>query len=146
VTDADADVVEQTLRIEARPETVWRYWTDPARMCEWWGATAELEPRPGGACVVEMGNGGVMRGEFLELVPHERIVFTFGWDPHEGAPNVPPGSTRVEITLTAAGDDTILALRHTGLPVGVRDEHRAGWGHFLPLLLDAVSRKTTGQQ
>ena len=41
MTDAETAVVEQTLRINARPETVWRYWTDPARMCDWWGAAAE---------------------------------------------------------------------------------------------------------
>ena len=41
-------IVEETVRIAARPETVWRYWTDPERMCAWWGAAAELDPRPGG--------------------------------------------------------------------------------------------------
>jgi uncharacterized protein YndB with AHSA1/START domain len=138
VTDAGTTVVEQTLRISARPETVWRYWTDPERMCDWWGAAAELDARPGGACVVEMGGGGVMRGEYVELVPHERIVFSFGWDPTEGGPDVAPGSTLVEVTLTPDGDDTILALRHSGLPAASRDEHRAGWGHFLPLLADAA--------
>jgi uncharacterized protein YndB with AHSA1/START domain len=131
-------VVAQTLRIHARPETVWRYWTDPERMANWWGA-AELDPRAGGTCRVEMGGGPVMRGEYLELVPHERIVFSFGWDPTEGAPAVPPGSSRVEITLTADAGDTILQLRHTGLPVADADGHRSGWSHFLPLLADAAA-------
>jgi uncharacterized protein YndB with AHSA1/START domain len=139
LTEHEGAVVEQTLRIEARPETVWRYWTDPQRMCEWWGAAAELDPRPGGACVVEMGGGGVMRGEYIEIVPHERIVFSFGWDPTDGAPDVPPGSTRVEVTLTADGDDaTVLALRHTGLPASSADGHRGGWGQYLPLLATAA--------
>src|SRR5215218_8345422 len=93
----DSTVVEQTLRIAARPETVWRYWTDPERMTAWWGAAAELDPRPGGACVVEMGGGPVMRGEYLELVPHERIVLSFCWLPAEGVPDIPPGSTTVEV-------------------------------------------------
>jgi uncharacterized protein YndB with AHSA1/START domain len=140
VTDADRSVVEQTLHIDARPETVWRYWTDPERMCDWWGATAELDPRPGGVCIVEMGGGGVMRGEFVEVVPHERIVFSFGWERSESGPDIAPGSTRVEVTLTPDGDGTILALRHTGLPVALSAEHRAGWAHFLPLLASAVSR------
>lgn len=138
MTEADTTVVEQTLRINARPETVWRYWTDPQRMCHWWGTAAELDPRPGGACVVEMGGGGIMRGEYVELVPHERIVLSFGWDPTEGGPAIAPASTLVEITLTPEGDDTILTLRHTGLPAAVRDDHRAGWQHFLPLLAGAA--------
>jgi hypothetical protein len=66
-TGPDSRIVEQTVRISARPETVWRYWTDPQRMCDWWGAAAELDPRPGGACRVEMGGGPVMRGEYLDL-------------------------------------------------------------------------------
>jgi len=32
VTDIDSNVVEQTIRIAASPETVWKYWTDPERM------------------------------------------------------------------------------------------------------------------
>ena len=141
-TDDDTTIVEQTLRIAASPETVGRYWTDPERMCDWWGAAAELDPRPGGACVVEMDGGGTMRGEYVELVPHERIVFSLGWDPTDGAPAVPPGSSLVEITLTADGNDTILALRHSGLPVAAREEHRGGWGHFLPLIATAAGRST----
>ena len=86
-----------------------------------------------------MGGGGVMRGEYLELVPHERIVFSLGWDRTDGAPDVAPGSTRVEVTLAADGDDTILVLRHTGLPVSAAEKHRVGWGHFLPQLA-AVAR------
>ena len=81
MTEPDTRLVEQTVRISARPETVWRYWTDPQRMCDWWGAAAELDPRPGGTCRVEMGGGPTMRGEYLELVPYERIVFSFGWEP-----------------------------------------------------------------
>jgi uncharacterized protein YndB with AHSA1/START domain len=141
VTEADRTVVEQTLRIAARPETVWRYWTDPERMCAWWGSAAELDPRPGGVCVVDMGGEGpVMRGEYVELVPHERIVLTFGWDPFHGTDlGVPPGASRVEVTLTPDGDDTILALRHTGLPPAAAAEHRGGWETFLPLLAAAAA-------
>jgi uncharacterized protein YndB with AHSA1/START domain len=134
MTEADPSTYEQTVRIEARPETVWRYWTDPSRVCTWWGVRTELDPRAGGACVVETGGGAVMRGEFIELVPHERIVFSFGWDPTEGAPAVPPGSSRVEVTLTPDGDATILVLRHSGLPTEVAAQHRAGWGGALELL------------
>ncbi|MGQ0774053.1 MAG: SRPBCC family protein [Pseudonocardiales bacterium] len=139
MTEPEPKIVEQTLRISARPETVWRYWTDPQRMCDWWGAAADLDPRPGGTCRVEMGGGPVMRGEFLELVPYERIVFSFGWEATDGAPAVPPGSTRVEVTLVADDGDTVLTLRHTGIPAAHADEHRSGWGHFLPLLAAAAS-------
>ena len=140
-SDADGGVVEQTVRIAARPETVWRYWTDPQRMCDWWGSVATLDPRPGGRYEVEMGSGRTMRGEYLELVPHERIVFSFGWEPTDGAPAIEPGSTRVEVTLTPDAGDTILTLRHTGIPAAFADLHATGWSHFLPLLVDAADER-----
>lgn len=138
MTGTEDGAVEHTIRIGARPETVWRYWTDPQRMCDWWGVAADLDPRPGGICRVEMGEGPVMQGEFVELVPYERIVFTFGWTTPDGPSPVPPGSTRVEVTLAGQDGDTILTLRHTGLPAAHADEHRGGWGHFLPRLAQAV--------
>jgi uncharacterized protein YndB with AHSA1/START domain len=134
------EVVEQTIRIHARPETVWRYWTDPARICEWWGASAELDPRKGGGCVVRLGGDAVMRGEYVELVPYRRIVFTLGWEAAEGAPPVPPGSSTVTITLADDGGDTILTLRHTGLPPATGGMHEVGWSHFLPFLAAAAER------
>jgi uncharacterized protein YndB with AHSA1/START domain len=138
LTEPGTSVVEQTLRISARPETVWRYWTDAQRMCDWWGAAAELDPRPGGTCRVAMETGRVMRGEFVELVPYERIVFSFGFEPAENAPPITAGSTLVEVTLAADGADTILTLRHSGIPAAHADEHRAGWSHTLPLLAEVA--------
>lgn len=58
---SESEVIEQTLRISARPETIWRYWTDPQRTREWWGPAAELDPTPGGICRVEMGGGSPRR-------------------------------------------------------------------------------------
>ena len=143
MTEPDTRTVEQTLRIAARPQTVWRFWTDPERMCDWWGAVAELDPRPGGTYQVEMEDGPVMLGEYLELVPYERIVFSFGWVGSERAPDVPPGSTRVEVTLLADDGDTILTLRHTGLPASQVDVHRGGWEYVLPRLAAVAGEAAT---
>jgi uncharacterized protein YndB with AHSA1/START domain len=139
VTDPETRAVEQTIRIAARPETVYRYWTDPERMVDWWGSAAELDPRPGGVCRIEMSGGRTMQGEYVELVPYERIVFTFGWEQSAGAPHVAPGSTLVEVTLAAQEGDTILTLRHTGLPASDADEHGAGWTAHLPRLVEAIA-------
>jgi uncharacterized protein YndB with AHSA1/START domain len=139
VTEADANIVEQTVRISARPETVWKYWIDPQRICDWWGAAAELDPRPGGLCRVEMGGGPVMRGEYLELVPYERLVFSFGWEPTNNSPAIAPGESRVEVTLIEDSGDTVLTLRHTGIPAAAAERHADGWSHFLPLLTAAAS-------
>ena len=139
MNDTNSNVVEQTIRISARPETVWKYWTDPQRMCDWWGAAAELEPRPGGVYRVEMDGGPVMSGEYLELVPYERLVFSFGWEPTGDAPTIAPGGSRVEVTLIEDAGDTILTLRHTGIPDAFAELHASGWSHILPLLVAAAT-------
>ena len=107
-------------------------------MCEWWGKSAELDPQPGGTMRVEMESGPVMLGEYVQLTPFELLVFTFGWEPIGGAPNVGPGESRVEVTLTDDAGDTIMTLRHTGIPVAFADHHAAGWSHFLAALASTV--------
>ncbi|GGT33906.1 SRPBCC domain-containing protein [Nonomuraea spiralis] len=133
--------IEQTLHIRARPETVWRFFTDPARLARWWG-TAELDARPGGALQVAMHEGPrpVMRGRFVELVPYERLVFTFGWEATPGAPDMAPEASRVEVTLTPDGDGTEVTLRHSGLPTVLEEETSDGWAHLLLRLGETAER------
>ena len=142
MTETNTNVVEQTIRISARPETVWKYWTDPQRMCDWWGVAAELDPRVGGVCRVDMGGGPVMSGEYVELVPHERLVFSFGWEPTGGVTVIAPGGSRVEVTLIEDAGDTIMTLRHSGLPDAAAEHHASGWSHFLPILAAAVEGRS----
>jgi uncharacterized protein YndB with AHSA1/START domain len=138
MTETATPGVEQQLRIDARPETVWRFWTEPARLCEWWGTDAETVAEVGGIFTVTMDGGGVMRGEYLSLEHPNRLEFTFGWE--DGGPGglVSPGSTRVEVTLEPDGDATVLTLRHFDLPDAAATEHDRGWGHFLPVLATAA--------
>lgn len=142
MTGTNTNVVEQTIRISASPETVWKYWTDSQRICDWWGAAAELDPRPGGLCRVEMEEGPVMLGEYLEVVPYERLVFSFGWVPTEGAPTIAPGQSRVEITLVDDAGDTLMTLRHSGIPDRYAEIHTSGWSRFLPLLAAAARSRS----
>lgn len=125
----------RTIRIEARAELVYRHFTDPARLAAWWGE-ATVEARAGGELRVAMDRGPrpVMLGRYLELEPYRRIVFSFGWQATPGAPEIPPESTRVEVTLAEDVDATLLTLRHTGLPAGLGAETRAGWNDHLQRL------------
>jgi len=142
VATTNADVLEREIRIAARPETVFTFFTDPAKMARWKGLHADLDPRPGGLYRVDINGRDVARGEFLEVVPYTRIVFTWGWE-GDGAP-LPPGASTVEITLTPDGGGTILRLRHSGLPPALHDIHAQGWDHFLPRLLEAAEGRDPG--
>ncbi len=132
----EADVVEQEVRIEARPETVFSFFVEPDKMLRWKGVSADIDPRPGGVYRVDMNGRDVARGEYVEVVPHSRVVFTWGWEGEESA--VPPGSTTVEITLTPDGDGTIVRLRHVDLPQDQRQPHSEGWAHYIERLVTAA--------
>ena len=87
------DVIERHIRIAARPETVFSFFTDPVKMKQWKGINASLDPRPGGIYRVEINGRDVTRGEYVEVVPYSRVVFTWGWE-GENSP-LAPGSTTV---------------------------------------------------
>jgi uncharacterized protein YndB with AHSA1/START domain len=118
-------VVEVERQIAATPETVFSYLTDPAKFVAWMGTRAELDPRPGGRYRIEVGADNAAIGEFIEVDPPHRLVFSWGW---EGSEAVPPGSTTVEITVAPAGSGSLLRLRHLGLPgTEQREMHKTGW-------------------
>src|SRR3989442_13554655 len=89
VATLPADAVVREVRVAARPETVFPFFTDPAKMTRWKGVEAELDPRPGGIYRVNVTGRAVARGQYVEVVPNRRAVFTWGW---EGAGSTrPPG-------------------------------------------------------
>lgn len=122
-------IVEQ--RIAAPPATVYRYLTQAEYWKRWQGADATLDAMPGGIFSMVMGNGMSTRGQFVELIPDTRVVFTWGWIDR---PGIPPGSTTVEIDLKAMGNDTLLILTHRGLSQDEAPMHQMGWKHYLPRL------------
>lgn len=126
------NIIMQQIRIKARPETIFPFFTDPAKMLQWKGIEVELDPQPNGIYRANITGQDIACGEYVEVVPYSRVVFTWGWE-GEGHP-VPPGSSTVEITLTPDGDETIVQLRHEGLPAEAQAAHSEGWTHFLSRL------------
>jgi uncharacterized protein YndB with AHSA1/START domain len=131
------------VRIDAPPEVVFPYFTDPARLVDWMGVAALLDPRPGGALRIEANGRDVVLGEYVEVDPPRRVVFTWGFD--GAAPIVAAGSTRVEVTLEPDGDGTLLTLRHHGLEARTRDAHASGWTHYLARLERAAAGEPPGR-
>ena len=124
-------------RIEASPETVFGYFTDAARYTRWMGIDATLDARPGGIYRVKSPQGHYASGEFVTVEHPERILFTWGW---EGDPEVPPGSSTVEVTFTQDGGATVVRLVHDGLPGPEAFAlHSEGWERYLGRLSVAAS-------
>jgi uncharacterized protein YndB with AHSA1/START domain len=125
-------LVEHEVRVAASPDSVFDYFTDPAKMVEWMGTEATLDPRPGGVCRINPSGQATMLGEFIEVDRPRRVVFTWGWE--TALFKTPPQSTLVEVSLTRDGEDTVVRLAHRRpKPVAVA-LHRAGWQHYLPRL------------
>ena len=135
-------MLERELWIAARPETVFACFTDPMLLTRWQGAEATLEPAPGGIYRVVMGAGDAVRGEFVEVVPHTRLVFTWGFEGDGRL--VPAGASTVEVTLTPERDGTRVRLAHHDLPADAVDAHRRGWAHYLERLRLAAAGHDPG--
>ena len=87
-TKAYADGADLVLErvFDAPRELVWRVMTDPARVTNWWGphgystTVEEMDVRPGGRWRwinhTTGGESAPFKGEYLEVVPFERIVQT----------------------------------------------------------------------
>ena len=129
--EADESSVIEELVIEASPATVFGFFTDPTLMSRWMGSGVDLEAVPGGVFAVDIG-GNLARGEFLEVIPFERIVFSWGWI---GSSAVPPGSSVVTFTFQPGErGHTLLRMVHEGLSVEEGTRHRHGWIHYLARL------------
>ncbi len=130
------DGVECAVRIEARPDTVFPFFTDPALMTQWMGLRATLDPRAGGMFEVDVTGEDLARGRYVAVEPHSRVVFTWGWQ-SETSP-VQPGSSTVEVTLVPDGEGTLVTLVHRDLPDVSREPHGVGWAHYLERLATAA--------
>ena len=124
------------LTIAAPAAVVWELLTTAEGLVRWVGPEATAEPVPGGALRWTHPDGSTVVGRFVELVPHRRVVFTYGWE--DGRMGVPPESTTVEIELSEEDGETMLRLLHRGLPPEAVEPHVHGWRYFLGRLGEAA--------
>jgi uncharacterized protein YndB with AHSA1/START domain len=128
--------LDRTVVIQATPSTVFSFFTDNDRWASWWGAGSTIEPRSGGRVYIRHGNGIESSGEVVDVDPPKRMVFTYGFN--SGQP-IPPGSSRVTITLAPHERGTRLDLRHEFADEATRDEHVQGWRYQLSVFANVVT-------
>jgi len=139
-------VIERVF--DAPPELVWKAWTDPQLLMQWWGPknftapACKLDFRVGGTYLFCMrspeGKDFWSTGVYREIIPYERIVCTDCFADAQG--NVVPSTyygldanIPLELEVTAIfekyGDGkTRLILRHAGIPAGeVKEGTQTGW-------------------
>jgi uncharacterized protein YndB with AHSA1/START domain len=133
--------LNRTVVIRAKPETVFRFFTDSARWASWWGAGSTIDAKPGGKVYIRHPNGIETLGEVLDLHAPDRISFTYGFA--SGKP-IAPGASRVTIRLDADPGGTRLHLVHEFAEAGPRDEHVQGWRFQLSLFANIVANEVYG--
>ncbi len=139
-TEAMAEV---EVRIQASPETVFEFLIDPDKLIQWMGRSAQLDPRPGGRFHCDINGRDIASGEYRELQPPSRLVFTWGWE-GEGA-TIEPGQSTIEVLLDPDGEGTQLRLIHRDLPnAESAQNHGLGWEHYLDRLATLAGGQDPG--
>lgn len=139
MTDNEAQPSMVIERVFAAPiETVWQMWTEAEQFQAWYGPTgakipvANMDVTVGGARLIcmemETPNGPMQMwfaGEFREVVPHGRLVYTDAMADEDGnlksaaemgIPEGHPTTTEVIVELEAIDGQTRMVLTHVGVP------------------------------
>ena len=130
-------------------ERVWKAWTDPRQLAQWWGPAGftnpvcEADVRPGGAIRIDMRgpDGAVypMTGVYREVVAPERLVFAASALDEKGRPLFEVLNT---VTFAKQGGKTLLTVRaqvvnKTAGADAYLEGMEAGWSQSL-VRLDAL--------
>jgi uncharacterized protein YndB with AHSA1/START domain len=141
--------IELVRTFDAPREEVWREWTEPERFADWYGGaalkipleTVSMDVRPGGrwSLVMHADHGEIhWDGEYLEVDPPERLVFTVTDQPDAGIYD------RCTVVLTEIdGERTEMLFQQSGghmPPAGYR-RAAEGWGGFF----DRIDERLAGR-
>lgn len=119
-------------RLNAAPAKVYAAWTDPEKIVKWFGPDtgpvleANTEVRAGGHYTVifrtEDGEEHHVSGLYREVVPNEKLVFTWAWR------SMPERESLVTILIKPDGAGSLLTLIHEQFfDEAARDRHQVGW-------------------
>lgn len=158
----DAVVIERSF--DAPVDLVWQMWTDPEHFRTWYGPNgasipvAKMDVRVGGSrlvCMEMQTPDGPMRmwftGEYVEVVEHERLVYSESrcdeagnvLSPSDlGMPEAHPTTTRVRVQFEDLGGRTKIVMTHSGVPGD--SPGAAGWVMALDKL--AAYAETHGER
>jgi uncharacterized protein YndB with AHSA1/START domain len=119
-------------RLKAPPAKVFAAWTDPEKVKVWMGPgeikalRVETDLRVGGRYRWVMkspdGEEHDVSGVYREVVPNQKLVFTWGWI------STPERESLVTVSIKPDGDGSLLTLTHEQFfDADARDRHQGGW-------------------
>jgi uncharacterized protein YndB with AHSA1/START domain len=140
----DATLIIKRM-LNAPPELAFRAWTSPEHIQQWMRPEqgmvvplAIMDLRVGGKYRIQMkmpdGEYFTAVGEFREVTPPERLVYTWDWEKDgSGAEfgEVEGKTSLVTVEFLRRGEGTQMVLTHTRFAtVASRDSHAQGWGRI----------------
>jgi uncharacterized protein YndB with AHSA1/START domain len=152
MTTSNTNTIKLHRVLKAPAERVYRAFLDAGAMCKWLppngftGQVHHLDAKVGGTYKMSFtnfttGNSHSFGGEYLELVPNERIRHTDRFD----APNV-PGEIVTTVTLKKVSVGTELNIVQEGVPAVIPAEAcYLGWQESLTLLAKLVEPEIPDQ-
>ncbi|MGH2868125.1 MAG: SRPBCC family protein [Solirubrobacteraceae bacterium] len=135
-----AEPLTASVFVEAPPERVYKYFTEPEALMQWMGEYALLEPKPDGRFTLDV-RGAPIRGRYLELDPPRRLLISWGY---AGSERLAPGASTVEVRFVAQSGGTRVELEHRDLPDDEKPGHTVGWTHYLARLQSAAAGNDPG--
>ena len=128
-------------RFNAAPEKVYAAWADPEKLVQWFGPAsvkdgsvrADIDLRVGGRYRISFhsanGEYHQVDGVYQEVVPNERLVFSWAWH------STPERESLVTVSIKPDGEGTLLTFHHEQFfDVAARDNHERGWMELLAKL------------
>ena len=128
-------------RFNATPEKVYAAWADPQRLVQWFGpgsveegsVKADIDLRVGGRYRISFtgadGEHFQVGGVYREVVPNQRLVFSWAWH------STPERESLVTISMKPEGSGTLLTFLHEQFAdTTARDNHERGWMELLAKL------------
>lgn len=142
VTSSTPEPLKFTRCFKQPPAVVFDVWTNPKMMRRWFRPSEEIshpfltvDLQVGGTFRVAFqgpnGEVDVLRGEFIEITPPHRLVYSWEWEPpneHAGIPSV------VTVQFNDKDGGTELLLSHAISDSSMKERHSLGWCGALILL------------
>jgi len=148
VTEPADRVLVITRVFDAPRELVFKAWTQPEHMAQWFGPrgfTSKVlvnDPRPGGKYRIHMrgpeADDHWTQGIYREVVPPARLVMEGSWADADGNPTRP--ATTLTLLFEDVGGKTRLTLHNAVFEsVTARDMHNEGWTSSLDCLAEYLA-------
>jgi len=133
--------IELEHRVGAPRARAWAAWTESEQLARWWwhwlpGTTIAADARAGGSYRFENPEAGFgVAGEYLELEPFERLVFTWRWIDDGVEASI---ADTVTVRFADDGGGTIVTVEHVTDAAGAAD-YELGWRDTLERIDAAFS-------